>query len=1491
MAGASGGVADKLGNKYELAWAIRHALLCIRDERRSLTLEEIDPELADGSEFTYVNEHGDISVTQVKRQNNITDHWTIAALRGRGVLAAAAHHVAAGREFHFSSMTPSGALRVMAGLSRKSAEAQQFVAHQLTPQLRPTFDELTAANVFGSAEAAWQTLRGMWIEIEVEEQLVMTNAMLAEVSLEGATGDLMAVAIGAVLLDNLRTRMTRRELLDALARDGITPRDSVARRTSHEQVVATTQSWRGTIERELLSPSIERQEAADLVDLMSTTRLALVVGAGGGGKSSVLYQAAREFEAQDAEVLAFRLDRRGAFGSTIELGIQLGLSTSPVAALRMAADGRDAFLIIDQLDAVSLASGRLSERYDVIADLIQEATAVDGVRVILACRLFDVENDHRIRKLDARNDVERLTVEPLPDEAVADAVLAMGLDPDLLTATQRALLRSPLNLVLLETIADQPGALNFTSRGSLFEAFWQRKEQTSEERRPGTLFNDVLARIANTASDQQTLSVSVEILGPGDFIKHARVLASEQVIAIEDDRVSFFHETFFDFTFARQWLSRQQSMVEFLCAQEQELFRRAQVRQILELLRERDPDRFRTEVEAIINSADVRFHIKDAVVAVFANVSAPTFEDVELVLRLAEKESTLTKRLWLQIARPTWFGPFYTHGHIEGWLDSDDAALRDRSVNLMGNAGAEHGAEVADLLKARNQSPDYVMWLRWVTQRADLHHHRRLFELLLDAVRAGEINPADQNLWLSAHELAEHQPLWAIEMLKACFVESPSALALGSDGKVTLLGVHEYGATQMIEAACKAEPQAFAEALVPHLLAVMEATHFDRYERDLLRDRHFSLRLRMEWRYGDVDDALYNGAADALGQWAQTSPETIESMLQSLAANEHDGAQSLLYRALIAGAATFAPWAAELILQGGNRLEAGYLSDAHWLSREVVEAIAPIVSDEVHLQLEEQLRDLRATYQSPDLHHRLRSFGYTAFKFLSALDRKRITPLGLRRLQEYQRKFDSDVPESPTGIISYTVRSPIGGPATGKMSNAQWLQAMAKHDNDDRDFGSEVGGARELAEQLKGRTAEDPLRFAGLAMQLTSATNEAYPGAILRGFGEASIPEEAQHAVFDAIRHVMSLGLDDCDRWLGWAVRHVLDEAPLDIVEMVLDRALHAPDPVDDSPVFVRRDNERAGRDLFQNGFNTSRGSLAESLGDLLVHDPDGTRTGLVAPHLVELASDPVLSVRACVAHTIAACLRHVRPTAYEAFERLIEADDLLLASNMLDDLMIYIGNADPEVIDPVIDRMLSSKDAEVRRVGGCTAAFAALQWERPAVMERALAGDVEVRSGLAGVCAARVDRSADSELVLSTLRRLMHDEDDEVRKEVGTLAGHLRGDDLRPYAEFLADLIASPSYVHANPQLLITLQEAPDKVDDLVDLAAHRFLDIHGDDVADMRTGAAGDAHYISDLVVRGLAQTRDRGRITALLDILDRLLELGVYGVDRAIDGAVRS
>lgn len=56
-------------------------------------------------------------------------------------------------------------------------------------------------------------------------------------------------------------------------------------------------------------------------------------------------------------------------------------------------------------------------------------------------------------------------------------------------------------------------------------------------------------------------------------------------------------------------------------------------------------------------------------------------------------------------------------------------------------------------------------------------------------------------------------------------------------------------------------------------------------------------------------------------------------------------------------------------------------------------------------------------------------------------------------------------------------------------------------------------------------------------------------------------------------------------------------------------------------------------------------------------------------------------------------------------------------------------------------------------------------------------------------------------------------------------------------------------------------------------------------DEAGDIRTGAAGDAHCISELVVRRLAQSRNATERSELLDVLDKLLEVGVYGIGEAI------
>jgi hypothetical protein len=1475
-----GGETDKLGNKYELAWTIRHALYCILDDRRSLTAEDIDPEVGKGSEFTY--DTGLVTEThQLKRQNGNSNGWTVKALADLKIFQAAAKHVAAGRRYHFVSLVPCRPLQELSERARRSADLASFTDSWLTGELTANFDQLAAGEVLGSPQAAWDTLRGMWFSVQDEYDILRMNSMLADCHLAGANGHLVSLAIGDILLDNLGMRLTRTELLALLAEQGIKPLARGSYQTAHQQVLAITDSWRQSIQRELLQPPIERAEAAQLVEALALNRIGLIAGTAGSGKSSVIEQTVASLESTGGEVLALRLDRLDPFASTAELGRQLGIETSPAVALALAADDRDAYLVIDQLDAVSLASGRMPESFDLVMDLIGEALSVSGIRVVLACREFDIDNDYRIRALASRADITKVEVGLLSAEDVDAAVASMGLDWTKLSPSQRVLLQTPLHLVLLQTIASQGDALAFQSKGSLFEAFWERKRQSARARRQTVRFNDVVSRIANAVSDRQVLSVPIEILDDGDLIEDANVLVSEHVLARDGDRIAFFHETFFDYAFARQWVSRAESLVDFLLRDEQELFRRAQVRQILQHLYEREPDRFCAEAEAVLTANDIRFHIKETVLAVVANLATPTNDDAALMLRVAATRPQFEERLWQQLRRPQWFVRFYEDGHLTAWLDGPDVGMRSHALNTMVSAVKEHPVPIAALLGDRKAAPEYPDWLRWVSRFADVHQNRQLFELMVEAVRNGAYDAAEHELWLTVHDLAKRQPLWAIELLRARLIDHVDALALDADGKVAALGMREHWAAELVKDAADSEPMAFVETVVPYLRQVMGATAMEPCDDESIRDHHFSARYEVdELDDRELDDALLASSVRSFETLAKTDPETIRAMLAELAADPYDGSQFLLYRALSAAGEHFADWAASLLLESGRRLDCGYISDSDWVARELVSAIAPYVHDEVHQQLEDLFRDLRRE------HEWRQSAGRSAFTFLSALDEPRLTPAGRRRLGEYRRKFEEDAPAKPRGITGGFIGSPIASDAAQKMTDAQWLSAMAKHDSDKTNWSTFTGGARELSHVLREQVAAEPARFARLSLHLTPEFNAAYADAVLMGFGDAEVNDGAAPLIFEAVHHIASLGHADNDRWLGMALRKYYREVPLDLVELIRDRTLHAPDPTDSSPVIIREGTDgQSAADMRMNGMNTARGSLAEALGDLLVTDSDGQRTALVVPYLNTMASDPVLSVRSCVAHTLAVSLRHARPEVLPAFLSLIDADDRLLAAGFVQHLMIYIGNVNPEVIDPIIQRMIASEDAEAREAGGVMAAFAALEWSRPELMEQALAGDADVRKGVAEVCAGRVDRTSNADLAMASLIRLMNDDTDGVRKAAATVAAHLREHPLQPFAELLSALIDSPSYDHATPQLLLTLQHAPDKIDELVVKAAQRFIDVVGEDAADIRTGAAGDAHYISELVVRGLAQSRDPAYRAALLDVLDLLLELGVYGINDAI------
>ncbi len=1485
MAPRAGGEADKFGNRYEGVWTVRHLLNILAGWGESITVEDFG-DLAEGVEFTFCRT-GLVEVHQVKRQSGTANNWSVKALRAAGIWDAARRHVLAGREYHFVSMIPAQVPSQLSDYARRSSSLGEFNERWLTNrEVRAVFMEISGQEVMGSEQTAWDTLRRMRFRCVDEVEVTGGNAALAGLLLQGAGGLLSATGLGDLVVNHLGVTLTETSVGALLTQYGLSRTTAIRSATLSERVDSATSSWLGSIEAGLLRPFIDRVETEDLVKQTSATSdgLVFLAGAAGGGKTAVLCQAVKGWRAEAIPVLAFRLDRIEDFATTEDLGSRLGFGVSPVAALAASAGQRASVLVIDQLDAVSFVSGRSLRSFDVVAELVREASAFPAMRVVLACRKFDIDNDDRIRGLATLPSTSTVTVAALSDAQVDDAASSMGVAPSSLNAGQRTLLRMPLHLVLLAAAANQAGALRFQTSVGLLDAYWERKRSDVARRRSGTRFSAVIFAVADQMSRLQRLAVPVSILDRDELANDADVLISEQVLVRDGRQIAFFHEAFFDYAFARQWVDQSESIVEFLTAGEQELFRRSQVRQIMTHLRDVDPQRFVAEVSDLLLSDSVRVHIKVAALAVLGGIAEPTTAECAMALRVAGTRPLYEERLWRQLRTPAWFSRFDGDGHITQMLTKGGGDA-NRALTLVSDAVAWYPDRAADLLREHGPERVDAFAMRSVLRSVEPHQSRKMFELFLEAVRRGSYDSAEREMWLAVYGLPEKCPEWAVEFLTAFLVERPGALDLSDQGRVVALGDHSGEGGDFARKVAAGAPARFCAALLPYMLEVMAATAGDHGGDRPRWDRHFSHRVAGDQARLGLDDGLLFGMVDALHALAVTDPGVLRPTLELLAGDDHDGAQWLLYEGLQAGGATYAEWAAEILLQGHHRLLSGYTSNGVWTTRQLLQAITPHVSDDAFRRLEAAVRDVRFAWER-------RAPGWYAFNLLSGMDEQRLSEPGRRRLGELRRALGRDQPSEPEGITSGTFVSPIPSDAASKMSDENWLRAIAKHAAEREDWRHFTGGARELAHVLKEQVTREPGRFAQLALRLGPEANPAYLDAILMGLGEVDASQVNESDVYSAVRHIASFANPHNDQWLGWALRRLSGTVPLDIVELIKDRLLSTTDPSDDGIRSWHEDG--AGNDVAEienSGLNTARGSLAELMADFLVHDADGARTAVMEPHLMRLASDPAVPVRACVARLLAAALRHARPAATTAFWQLIQTDDVLLATERVTRLLVFFGNSDATSVLPVIDRMLVSQDRRVRFVGGQLAALAALEWGYDERLDRVLDGDDdEARRGAAALAASQLTHTTNLDRAGRVVSLLANDADPTVRAEAATAAGMLRGYALRPFASFLKSLMQSQGFADASPQLLITLDRAPDRVDDLALLFARRFVEVLGADAADIRTGAAGDVQEVAALLVRGLAQAQSASDRSLLLDVLDGLLLTGAYGIDDIVDNAAR-
>ena len=511
----------------------------------------------------------------------------------------------------------------------------------------------------------------------------------------------------------------------------------------------------------------------------------------------------------------------------------------------------EAILIVDQLDFVSTTSGRNSSFFDVVEVLLIEVRGRRNkikIHTVVVCREFDLNNDHRLRRLLAKDHVHISATDFSPDE-VKSVIAGSGFKTDLLDAKQLELLRLPQNLSLfLDTSYDLNLKPKFSSKNELFDHYWNEKRQAVNNRVfPSTdYWNDVIQMLCDEMTESQELSVLKEKLDqfPNAYIEQ---MASEGVISFDGNRYGFGHESFFDYCFARAFIAQDESLIEFLVKSGQLLFRRAQVRQVLVYLHDADGKRYCRELGTLLTDDRIRCHLKDLAIALAVEQPTPNEQEWNVLAPWIESELAAVESgnpnpdkfatlVWNKFfSSQHWFQISDKKGLIAEWLMSGNDYLVDMGVNYIRYHLNHSGDRAAELLEPFvGKGGGWPQRFNHIMQWADYASSRRFFDLflrLLDDVTLDHTYNslvANGTFWNMFHRLAEARPDWIAEVaahwLKRRFSIIRETRDSGGNPKWHDLFSHDNSGSDYINDSARKFPDKFAQHVLPVVLKITDET-------------------------------------------------------------------------------------------------------------------------------------------------------------------------------------------------------------------------------------------------------------------------------------------------------------------------------------------------------------------------------------------------------------------------------------------------------------------------------------------------------------------------------------------------------------------------------------------------------------------------------------------------------------------------------------------
>lgn len=443
-----------------------------------------------------------------------------------------------------------------------------------------------------------------------------------------------------------------------------------------------------------ICPEIPRQEVdliqewigseSDATD--SSTRLALLYGKAGIGKSIVMHKLLERLQGRgDYLVLGIKSDLV-EFANMDDLRGKLYLARPIEDVIQEEASKRKrVVLLVDQIDALSLSLSANRTPLRSLLCLIRRLANIPRVRVVISCRPYDLEYDPELQNLKIKNQWE---LKELSEEQILQTLRSNGhnesIDDRLIS-----FLGNPLHLYLFLKVKPEERLTDPLSTNLLYHQLWSKcinNMSTCPVSKASLL--SLLDTLVDTMYQRQELSVHIREFETQYEQELRYLLTNDLLIESRNRQIQFFHQTLFDYVYARRFLEKGKSLLDELKGQHQGLFIRASVKSILMFLREQKPKEYlRTLDQLLYRQEDnglstFRFHLKSLVLQTLTNFDIPSPSELDFISRKIYPNSEYMELVFNSVYTLNWFHAIWKILDNKGGWEKRSKAYRELAITM-----------------------------------------------------------------------------------------------------------------------------------------------------------------------------------------------------------------------------------------------------------------------------------------------------------------------------------------------------------------------------------------------------------------------------------------------------------------------------------------------------------------------------------------------------------------------------------------------------------------------------------------------------------------------------------------------------------------------------------------------------------------------------------------------------------------------------------------